>query len=154
MPHMPELHLDYSRHDGVGLAGLVARGEVSPVELVDAAIAAIERHNGALNAVVFKAYEEARRTAAGALPDGPFKGVPFLIKDLRRRVAGWPCSAGRQVAQARPAARARRVAGCRCGAGSMFAQAGPAAHDSVLVQRHRAAGLVLLGTTNTPELGI
>ena len=128
---MPELHLDYSRHDGVGLAGLVARGEVSPVELVDAAIAAIERHNGALNAVVFKAYEEARRTAAGALPDGPFRGVPFLIKDLGRRVAGWPCSMG-----------------------SRFAGTGPAADDSVLVQRYRAAGLILLGTTNTPEFGI
>src|ERR1041385_4936335 len=104
MPHMPELHLDYSRHDGVGLAGLVARGEVSPVELVDAAIAAIERHNGALNAVVFKAYEEARRTAAGALPDGPFRGVPFLIKDLGRRVAGWPCSMGSRFAGTGPAA--------------------------------------------------
>ena len=122
---------EYARHDGLALAALVARREVSPVELVEAAIACIERHNGALNAVVYQAYDEARRTAAGTLPEGPFKGVPFLIKDLGRRVAGWPCSMG-----------------------SVFAQAGPAAGDSVLVKRYREAGLVLLGATNTPEFGI
>lgn len=122
---------EYASHDGLGLAALVARGEVSPAELIEAAIAAIERHNGALNAVVYQAYDEARRAAAGALPDGPFRGVPFLIKDLGRRVAGWPCSMG-----------------------SVFAQTGPADEDSVLVQRYREAGLVLLGTTNTPEFGI
>jgi amidase len=123
--------LDYARHDGLGLAALVARGEVSPSELVEAAIACIERHNGTLNAVVYKAYDEARRTAAGRLPDGPFKGVPFLMKDLGRRVVGWPCSMG-----------------------SVFGQQPPAAEDSVLVQRYRDAGLVLLGATNTPEFGI
>jgi amidase len=123
--------LDYARHDGLALAALVARGEVSPAELVEAAIASIERHNGALNAVVWKAYDEARRTAAGALPAGPFRGVPFLLKDLGRRVAGWPCSHG-----------------------SAFAEQGPAEHDSVVVARYRDAGLVFLGTTNTPEFGI
>src|SRR5436189_6353077 len=85
---------EYARHDGLGLAALVARGEVSPAELVEAAIAAIERHNAALNAVVYKAYDEARRTAAGKLPDGPFRGVPFLMKELGRRVTGSPCSMG------------------------------------------------------------
>jgi amidase len=122
---------EYVRHDGTGLAALVARREVSPAELVEAAIAGIERHNGALNAVVFQAFDEARRAAAGALPEGPFRGVPFLVKDLGRRVAGWPCSSG-----------------------SVFAQAGPAAEDSVLIRRYREAGMVLLGTTNTPEFGI
>ena len=122
---------EYARHDGLGLAALVARGEVSPAELIEAAIAGIERHNGTLNAVVYKAYDEARRTAAGALPDGPFRDVQFLIKDLGRRVAGWPCSQG-----------------------SMFAETGPADEDSVLVRRHREAGLILVGATNTPEFGI
>ncbi|HET7503178.1 MAG TPA: amidase family protein [Kofleriaceae bacterium] len=122
---------EYVRHDGLGLAALVARREVSPGELVEAAIAAIERHNGTLNAVVYKAYDEARRTAAGALPAGPFQGVPFLMKDLGRRVAGWPCSMG-----------------------SVFGQLGPASADSVLVARYREAGLVLVGATNTPEYGI
>jgi amidase len=123
--------LDYARHDGLGLAALVARGEVSPAELVESAIACIERHNGTLNAVVYKAYDEARRTAAGPLPDGPFQGVPFLIKDLGRRVAGWPCSMG-----------------------SVFGQLPAAAEDSVLVRRYRDAGLILVGATNTPEFGI
>jgi amidase len=122
---------EYASQDGLGLAALVARGEVSPAELVESAIAAIERHNGELNAVVFKAYDEARRTAAGKLPDGPFKGVPFLMKDLGRRVKGWPCSQG-----------------------SVFAQSPPADDDSVLVKRYRAAGVVLVGATNTPEFGI
>jgi len=122
---------EYARHDGLGLAALVARREVSPSELVEAAITSIEQHNGALNAVVYRAYDEARRTAAGALPDGPFRGVPFLMKDLCRRVKGWPCSNG-----------------------SMFGQLGPADEDSVLVERYRAAGVVLIGATNTPEYGI
>src|SRR4051812_27828143 len=128
---VPMSSFEYAGHDGLGLAALVGRGDASPAELVEAAIACIERHNGALNAVVYKAYDEARRTAAGALPAGPFRGVPFLIKDLGRRVAGWPCSMG-----------------------SEFAQLGPAAEDSVLIARSRAAGLILLGATNTPELGI
>src|SRR5262245_41053817 len=122
---------EYASQDGLGLAALVARGEVSPAELVEDAIRAIEQHNGELNAVVFKAYDEARATAAGKLPDRPFRGVPFLMKDLGRRVKGWPCSQG-----------------------SVFAQCGPADEDSVLVQRYRAAGVVLVGATNTPEFGI
>jgi amidase len=128
---MPISSFEYAGHDGLGLAALVARGEVSPAELVEAAIACIERHNAALNAVVYKAYDEARRAAAGVLPEGPFKGVPFLIKALVRRVAGWPCSMG-----------------------SEFEQTAPAAEDSVLIERYRNAGMVLLGATNTPEFGI
>jgi len=55
---------EYADHDGLGLAALVAKGEVSPAELLDAAIERIERHNGVLNAVVYKAYDEARKVAA------------------------------------------------------------------------------------------
>ena len=122
---------DYSEYDGLGLADLVRRGEASPAELVEAAITRIERHNGALNAVVHKAYDEARKTAASALPDGPFKGVPFLIKDLGAQVKGWPRSSG-----------------------SNFAQVAADDADSELVARYRTAGVVLLGKTNTPEFGI
>ena len=81
---------DYSNFDGLGLAELVRQKEVTPGELVEAAIERVERHNGALNAVVYKGFDDARRAAPGALPDGPFKGVPFLIKDLAMPVAGWP----------------------------------------------------------------
>ncbi|MGA0599080.1 amidase [Caulobacter sp. KR2-114] len=122
---------DYANHDGLGLANLVARGEVSPAELVEAAIERIERHNGALNAVTYKAYDEARQVAAGPLPDGSFKGVPFLIKDLGAQVKGWPRTAG-----------------------SNYAQVAADAGDSELVRRYRAAGVVLVGKTNTPEFGI
>jgi len=122
---------EYAEHDGLGLAALVAKGEVSPAELVEAAITRVERHNGVLNAVVHKAYDEARATAAGDLPDGPFKGVPFLIKDLGAQVQGWPRTSG-----------------------SRFAQVAADEADSELVARYRAAGVVLLGKSNTPEFGI
>ena len=122
---------EYAEHDGLGLAALVAKGEVSPAELVEAAIARVERHNGVLNAVVHKAYDEARATAKGKLPDGPFKGVPFLIKDLGAQVKGWPRTSG-----------------------SRFAQVAADEADSELVARYRAAGVVLLGKSNTPEFGI
>lgn len=122
---------DYADYDGLGLAGLVRKGEVTPLELLDAAIERIERHNGKLNAVVHKAYDEARVTAKGALPDGPFKGVPFLIKDLGVRVKGWPRTSA-----------------------SRFAQVEADSDDSEMTRRYRAAGVVLAGKTNTPEFGI
>ena len=123
---------DYASYDGVGLADLVRRREASPAELLEAAIARIERHNPKLNAVVYRGYDEARAAAAGPLPDGPFRGVPFLIKDLGVTVAGWPTSRG-----------------------SRFACDAPVdAADSGLVARLRAAGLVFVGKTNTPEYGI
>jgi amidase len=122
---------EYATYDGVGLARLVADKEVHPTELVDAAIERIERHDPALNAVVHRAFDEARRAAAGELPDGPFRGVPFLVKDLGRAVRGWPSTWG-----------------------SRFAATGPADADCAIVARYREAGLVLLGATNTPEFGI
>lgn len=122
---------DYSEHDGVSLAALVAKGEVTPLELVDAAIARIERHNGTLNAVVYTAFDEARAAAKGPLPDGSFKGVPFLIKDLGMPVAGWPRSYG-----------------------SKFAASVVDEADGDLTGRYRQAGVIPLGKTNTPEYGI
>lgn len=122
---------DYADYDGLGLAALVRKREVTPAQLLEAAIERIERHNPKLNAVVYKAYDEARKVAAGSLPDGPFKGVPFLIKDLGVRVAGWPRTSA-----------------------SRFAQIDADIEDSELTKRYRAAGVVLVGKTNTPEFGI
>ena len=122
---------DYANYDGLGLADLVRKGETTPSELVEAAVERIERHNGVLNAVVYKAYDEARKTAAGPLPEGPFKGVPFLIKDLGAQVQGWPRTSG-----------------------SNYAQVAADEADSELIRRYRAAGVVLVGKTNTPEFGI
>ncbi|HYE44657.1 MAG TPA: amidase family protein, partial [Caulobacter sp.] len=122
---------DFADYDGLGLAGLVKAGKVSPAELVEASIERIEKHNPTLNAVVWKGYDDARAAAKGDLPDGPFKGVPFLIKDLGAQVKGWPRTSG-----------------------SMFAQVAADADDSELVRRYRAAGVVLMGKSNTPEFGI
>lgn len=122
---------EYENHDGLGLAHLVRRGEVTPLELLDAAIMRIERHNPKLNAVVYKAYDEARATAKRKLPDGPFKGVPFLIKDINLPVEGWPMTNGSALLE---------------GYISNF--------DAELTRRYRSAGVVLAGKTNTPEFGI
>ncbi len=122
---------EYEQYDGLGLAELVKDQQVSVIELIEAAIERIEKHNDALNAVVFKAYDEARDQALEGVTEGPFSGVPFLMKDLSRPVKGW-CSAG----------------------GSHFASDAPADRDCVMVQRYRDAGVILLGSTNTPELGI
>jgi amidase len=122
---------EYADYDGLGLAELVRNRDVTPSELLEAAIERIERNNGKLNAVVHKAYDEARGVAAGALPDGPFKGVPFLIKDLGVRVKGWPRTSA-----------------------SRFAQIDADESDSELITRYRATGAVLAGKTNTPEFGI
>ena len=122
---------DYDNYDALGLAHLVRRRDVQPVELVEAAIERIEKRNPKLNAVVYKAYDEAIAAAKGKLPDGPFKGVPFVIKDLGMPVAGWPMTGG-----------------------SAYLRNYVAPEDSELVRRYRASGVVLLGKTNTPEFGI
>jgi amidase len=122
---------DYVRHDGLGLAGLVRRGEVGAVELLEAAIERIETHNPALNAVVRKRYDAARAEAGRIDLTAPFAGVPFLVKDLLATLAGEPTANGNRVL-----------------AGMVMP------HDSALVQRWRAAGLVIAGRTNTPEFGL
>jgi amidase len=122
---------EYAAYDGLGLAALVRTRDVTPAQLLEAAIERIERHNGVLNAVVYKGYDEARKTAAGPLPEGPFRGVPFLIKDLGIRVKDWPRTSA-----------------------SRFARIDADGEDSELVTRYRAAGMVLAGKTNTPEFGI
>ena len=72
---------DFAAYDGLGLAQLVRDKQVSPLELVEESIARIEKNDGQLNAVVYRAFDEARREAQGELPDGAFCGVPFLMKD-------------------------------------------------------------------------
>ena len=122
---------EYADYDGLGLAALVAKGDVAPIDLVEACVERIEAHNPTLNAVVHKAYDEARAVAREPLPEGPFKGVPFLIKDLGLEVRGWPRTSA-----------------------SHFACVYADTRDSELVTRYRAAGVVLVGKTNTPEFGI
>ncbi|XXF78691.1 amidase [Myxococcaceae bacterium GXIMD 01537] len=126
------MHLDeYTRHDAVGLAELVRHKKVSPSELVRAALGAIERVNPRLNAVIDTRAEQALALAESKLPEGPFTGVPFLVKDVGLHAAGVPTDLG-----------------------SRLMRGLVAPHDTVLMARYRQAGLVLLGRTNAPEFGI
>src|SRR5512138_3243893 len=113
--------------DATAQAELVRRGEVSPAELVEAAIARIETVNPKLDAVIRTRFDAARREAAGDLPDGPFRGVPILLKDLGCVIAGEPTAFG---------------------LGPMRQTPFPV--TSYLAQLFQAAGFVPLGRTNVP----
>src|SRR3954452_542162 len=80
--------------DATQQARMVRDGEVSPAELVDEAIARIEELNPEINAVIHERFERAREDAAGELPDGPFRGVPMLLKDLHAFQEGEPLHEG------------------------------------------------------------
>lgn len=122
---------EYSSHDAIGLAQLVRRGDVSVPELVEAAIARVERLDPRINAVVYRDFDRAREMAAGLLPDGPFTGVPFLVKDFGISVAGWTCTSG-----------------------SRFCAEVVDREDSGLTRRYREAGVVMLGRGASSEYGI
>lgn len=122
---------DYASYDGLGLAELVANRDVQPIELVNAAIARAEAVNPKLNAVVYADYERARAAAQAPLPEGPFRGVPFFLKDILGFAKGMPTRQGAQ-----------------------FMPAIPSDHDSLFTARLRSAGLIFLGKTNTPEFGL
>jgi Asp-tRNA(Asn)/Glu-tRNA(Gln) amidotransferase A subunit family amidase len=122
---------DYEDYDALSLAALVREGEVTPSTLLDAAIERSEKRNPAVNAVVIPMLEQARAAIAAGLPAGPFRGVPFLLKDLHVSVPG-----------------VRTTYGSR-----LFAENVPAV-ESELVARYRRAGLVTFGKTHSPELGL
>ena len=122
---------EYAQYDGLGLAELVAKKKVKPVELLDEAIARAERLNPVLNAIIFKDYERARDAAKGKLPKGPFAGVPFLLKDILAFAEGMPTRQGAQ-----------------------FIPPIPWPHDSFLVAKFKQAGLIPFGKTNAPEFGL
>src|SRR6202045_2676118 len=121
---------DYTAHDGLGLAELVARREVTPDELVAAALEAVAKVNPRINAVLQTLPAEAAAEIRAGLPRGPFTGVPFVIKEI--------------VLHAK---------GVRCEMGSTLARGFVALADTELMARFRRAGLVLAGTTQTPEFG-
>jgi amidase len=124
---------EYERHDALGLADLVRRREVTPDELLDAALARQTAWNPVINAVVMPLEDHARAAIAAGLPDGPFRGVPFLLKDLVCASAGDPLHAGMRLLK-----EVRYVA----------------PHDTYLAAKFRAAGFICIGKTNTPEMGL
>jgi amidase len=122
---------EFESYDGLGLAELVRRREVSAAEMLECAIARIEERNRAVNAVVTRLYDQARAAVAARLPDGPFTGVPYLLKDLGAHYTGAVTSYG-----------------------SALFQDFVVDHDSEITVRLKRAGLVIVGKTNTPELGL
>lgn len=122
---------EYGNYDALGLAELVHKRKVSAQELLDEALARVERVNPQINAVIRLMAEQAASGLAAGLPDGPFSGVPFLIKDLMAEYAGVPLMQG-----------------------SRFFRDYVPHTDSELVKRFKRAGLVIFGKTATPEFGV
>jgi amidase len=122
---------DLGAADATELAGLVAKGDVTPSELLDAALAAVEARNPALNAVVLLQEGVARRSIAEGLPVGPFRGVPFLIKDLGVEAKDFPSHNGSRLL-----------------ANTTYRG------DSSIFARIKATGVVTFGRTTSPEGGI
>src|SRR5262244_2327728 len=122
---------EYREHDAISLAGLIAKRQVSAKEVLEAAIARAEQINPAINAIVHKQYEQARKVVAAGLPEGPLKGVPYLIKDLGFFETGEPATLG-----------------------STLFKDFVADHDTAYVTRCKEAGLVIIGRSSSPEFGL
>jgi amidase len=116
--------------DATGQAELVRQKKISPLELVESAINRIEKYDPALNSVITRTFERARKQASQPLPQGPFAGVPFLVKDLEP------------------------VAGVRQTFGSGAFKSNVATYTSEVILRMERAGLVMVGKSNTPEFGL
>ena len=122
---------EYRKHDATALAGLIARRDVSPAEVLEAAIARAEEINPAINAIVHKQYEQARRAVAARSSNGPLKGVPYLIKDLGFFETGEPATFGSRLFK------------------DFIAD-----HDTAYVTRCKQAGLAIMGRSASPEFGL
>ena len=128
---MSRLSEQFERYDGLGLAELIRTKEVTPDEVLAATLERIDARNPAINAVVARMDDQARAAIRAGLPEGPFRGVPYLLKDLGALYTGVKTSFGN----------------------TLFAGFVPD-HDSEIVARMKRAGLVIAGKTNTPEMGI
>ncbi len=124
---------ELSRLDSCGLAEVIRSGDVSPVEAVQASIDRIQKLDGELNAVVTERFERALDDAAGDIPDGPFKGVPFILKDLWTSSANEPMHLGNKALKE-------------------INYISPVESD--LARRYREAGFIVVGRSNTPEFGL
>jgi amidase len=122
---------EYAEYDGLGLAELVRHREVSAGELLEEAIRRVEAVNPSLNAVIYRMYDHARAMAERTNPDAPFRGVPFLLKDILQAYAGFPLSSG-----------------------SVPLREWVPRQNATVVDRFLAAGLIPFGKTNVPELGL
>ena len=121
---------EYLNYDALGLAGLVRSGETSADELLDIALDRVDAVNPAINAVIDVFADKARGQIAQGLPDGPFTGVPFLLKDLFIDLAGTTTTSG-----------------------AVFLKDTVAKRDSTVAERYRNAGLVIFGKTHSCAFG-
>lgn len=122
---------DYADYDAMGLAELVAKKDVSPGELLDAAVTRAQAAQKELNCFSAIFPDIARAQIDAGLPDGPFKGVPYATKDLAVEITGAPLTNGSRAWKGNVAAR-----------------------DSVITERYKAAGMTLFGATTSPEFGL
>ncbi len=122
---------DYEDYDATGLANLVAKGDISPTELLETALSRCEMLDPKLNAIAAFAVDTAKEAIKGSLPDGLLKGVPFLLKDLGAEAIGYPSHSG-----------------------SVLFKDTSYTYDSEIVRRLKATGLVIFGRTTSPELGV
>lgn len=122
---------DYEDYDAIGLAELVRAGEVKPAELLDAALSRADAHEPTLHALVHRFDDLARQAIADGLPDGPFTGVPFILKNTGFEMEGTVLSTGSNLFRDNLSAR-----------------------DGTLVARYKVAGLVILAKSNTPEFAL
>ena len=122
---------EYRRYDAVALASLIAKREVSAREVLETAITRAEQVNPAINAIVHKQYEQALKAIAAGLPEGPLKGVPYLIKDLGFFETGEPATFGSRLFK------------------DFIAD-----HETAYVTRCKQAGLVFIGRSSSPEFGL
>ena len=121
----------YDEHDAIGLADLVKRGEVSAADLLETAIERVEQRNPIINAMSQNLFDHGREAIRNGLPEGPFRGVPFLLKDAAGDLAGYPTTNGARLLK-HDVAKA----------------------DSTIIERYKAAGLVIFGKTTTPEFSL
>jgi amidase len=122
---------EYRKHDAISLAGLVAKREVDAREVLETAIVRAEQINPAINAIVHRQYDQARKAVAAGLPEGPLKGVPYLIKDLGFFETGEPATFGSRLFE------------------DFIAD-----HQTAYVTRCKKAGLVFIGRSSSPEFGL
>ena len=125
------LAAEYWQYDGLGLAELIAKREISPIELLNAVHTRVDALNPKINAICNRLFDKAEAQIEQRLAEGPFQGVPFMLKDLGHQLAGTVTSYS-----------------------SRLFKDNTADFDSTLVMRYKKSGLVICGKTNTPEFGL
>src|SRR5262249_45840240 len=125
------LSSEYDKYDALGLAELIAKKQITPSELLAAVRQRVETINPKLNAFCYLFFDKAEEQIKSGLGNGPFRGVPFALKDLGQYLKGTITSVGSRVWKDQVAD-----------------------YDSTLVTRYKQAGLVIFGKTASPELGL